>query len=212
MEMDSKTAAQIAADQLRALILEGRFRRGEPLRQDRLAEALGISRTPLRQALQILSEDGLVQMTGFKGARVIDVTADLVADLFEMRLALEPMALRSSFGRLSKLDLAAAEMALDAADGETTPARLSDLNWSFHSALYAPSGRTMLLETIRRLNRSSALAEVVASSIAARRARSHAEHLELLEICRGRDAEAAAACLTRHLSRAYAAVKPVFEA
>lgn len=211
MILDTKTAAEAAADQIRALLFSGRFRLGEPLRQDRLAQELGISRTPLRQALQVLSEEGLVRVTGFKGARVAEISATMIEDLFQMRFALEPLALRSALPVISKLDLAKAEMVLEAASPETEPARLSELNWAFHNTLYAPSGRALLLETVQRLNRTSTLAEVIARSIAVRAAASHSEHLELLKACRAGDADRAVDTLIRHLENAFVEVHRALE-
>ena len=210
MKLDSKTSAAVAAEKIRSLILGGRFAPGSPLRQDSLSAELGLSRTPLRQALQILNEEGLVSISGFKGARVAEITPDLIDDLFEMRCALEPLALSHAVPALSKIDLAKAEMALDLAVDEHSPARLSELNWQFHQALYAPSGRSMLLETIRRLNMTSSLAEIIAQSITVRSEQSHSEHLALLDACRLGDQGAAVALLSQHLASAYADIKTTY--
>lgn len=197
-----KTQAESAADQIRNLILNGSFRPGQPLRQEALSEQLSVSRTPLRHALQSLAEEGLVEATGYKGARVAKLDQNMVGDLFEMRILLEPLALRSAFSRFTKLDFAKAEMALDAADLEQEPSRLSELNWQFHEALYRPSNRQTLLRTIEQLNKASALAEVIASSIAARPAKSAAEHRGLLQACRNGDEEDAVSRLVEHLGLA----------
>lgn len=199
----NKTQSESIADKIRDLILNGTYQPGQPLRQEALSEQLNVSRTPLRHALQALADDGLVEATGFKGARVAQLDPGMVADLFEMRLLLEPVALASAFDRYTKMDFARAEMALDAASTEGAPARLSDLNWDFHHALYAPSGRGTLLKTIEQLNRASALAEVIASSITVRPEKSAAEHLALLDACRMGDRTGAVAILQNHLTLAY---------
>jgi len=203
MENNLKPRARDVTDQLRGLILNRILRPGEPLRQEALSARLGISRTPLRQALQHLEEEGLVRHDDFRGARVAEIDAALIDDLFDMRLALEPVAMGSAFKFLTKIDLAKAEMALDEASETTDPARLSNLNWEFHSALYAPSGRTLLLDTIKRLSRTSALAEVIAFSITNRIQHSQDEHLAILAACRADDLEAACKLLTDHLSAAH---------
>jgi DNA-binding GntR family transcriptional regulator len=202
-----KTQAESAADQIRALILNGTLRPGQPLRQEALSEQLNISRTPLRHALQSLAEDGLVEATGYKGARVAKLDQGMVDDLFEMRLLLEPLALSSAFRHHSKLDFAKAEMALDAADAASDPSKLSELNWDFHHALYGPSKRQTLLRTIEQLNKASALAEVIASSIAARPEKSAAEHRKLLEACRRGDETGAVSILREHLRQAHDSIR-----
>lgn len=210
MILDSNSAIDAAADALRDLILDGRIAPGAPLRQDALSETLAVSRTPLRQAFLLLSADGLVRMDGRKGARVGTLNRGDVDDLFDMRLALEPMALRAAAPWLNKLDFAKAEMAIDAAEGETGPARLSALNWDFHAALYAPSGRCALLETIAKLNRASAFAAVIARSITGRAAASQTEHRALLDALRAGDAGGAAEGLARHLRAAHHEARAAF--
>jgi DNA-binding GntR family transcriptional regulator len=204
MVLDTQeTQAESAAVKIRALILNGTFRPGQALRQEALSEQLSVSRTPLRHALQSLAEDGLVEAIGYKGARVAKPDARMIDDLFEMRLLLEPLALRSAFSHFTKLDLAEAEMALDAAEMEEEPSRLSELNWHFHRALYRPSNRQTLLRTIEQLNKASALAEVIASSIVARPEKSAAEHRKLLQACRDGDEAGAISMLSEHLRLAH---------
>ncbi|MDR6671001.1 GntR family transcriptional regulator [Rhizobium sp. 1399] len=198
-----KTQAEMATDRIRTLILNGTYRPGQPLRQEALSAHLHVSRTPLRHALQSLAEEGLVEAVGFKGARVAEPDPGIVHDLFEMRLLLEPLALKSALPHQTKLDFAKAEMALDAADAEGDPSKLSELNWEFHHALYRPSGRQTLMKTIEQLNRASAFAETIARSIVVRSEKSAAEHRELLEACRNADEDGAIACLTEHLQLAY---------
>ncbi|MFE0014385.1 GntR family transcriptional regulator [Mesorhizobium sp. NPDC059054] len=197
------TQAEAAAAQIRTLILNGTFQPGQPLRQEALSEQLNVSRTPLRHALQSLVEDGLVEATDYKGARVAALDPGMVDDLFEMRLLLEPLALKSAFQHHTKLDFAKAEMALDAAEAERQPSKLSALNWDFHHALYRPSNRQTLLKTIEQLNRASALAEVIASSIVARPEKSAAEHRKLLQACRNGDEAGAMSILSEHLRFAH---------
>lgn len=198
-----KTQSDSVADQIRRLILNGRFRPGQPLRQDALSEQLNVSRTPLRHALQSLADDGLVEMSGYKGAKVARFDRQMVIDLFEMRLLLEPLALESAFKHHSKVDFAKAEIALDAAEAGQEPSKLSELNWDFHHALYRPSDRHTLLKSIERLNKASALAEVIANSIAIRPEKSAAEHRELLHACRTGDKASAISLLREHLQLAY---------
>lgn len=198
-----KTQADSVADQIRRMILNGTFHPGQPLRQDALSEQLSVSRTPLRHALQSLAEDGLVELVGYKGAKVAKLDRQMVSDLFEMRFLLEPVALESAFRHHSKIDLAKAEMALDAAEAELEPSKLSELNWDFHHALYRPSNRQTLLKTIERLNKASALAEVIANSIAIRPEKSASEHRKLLQACRVGDETGAISLLREHLQLAH---------
>lgn len=198
-----ETQAESAAGKIRTLILNGTFQPGQALRQEALSEQLSVSRTPLRHALQFLAEEGLVEAIGYKGAKVAELNRGMIDDLFEMRLLLEPLALRSALPNVTKLDIAEAEMALDAAEAEEEPSRLSELNWEFHRALYRPSNRQTLLRTIEQLNKASALAEVIAQSIVARPEKSAAEHRKLLRACRNGDEAGAISVLSEHLQLAH---------
>lgn len=197
------TQSKSTTEQIRVLILNGTFLPGQTLRQEALSEQLNVSRTPLRHALQSLAEEGLVETIGYKGARVAKPDPGIVRDLFEMRLLLEPLALQSAFPHHTKLDFAKAEMAADAADSEQEPSKLSALNWEFHSALYRPSGRQTLLRTIEQLNKASALAEIIANSIAVRPRKSATEHRQLLQACREGDEAGAISILSNHLRSAH---------
>jgi DNA-binding GntR family transcriptional regulator len=211
MKLRTETSASAAAKSVRTLILNGTLKAGQPLRQDALSRKLQISRTPLRQAFQMLNEEGLVTISGFKGAEVTSIDVALLNDLFEMRLALEPMVLASALPRLTKLHLAEAEMVLDDARNETAPNKLSSLNWQFHNALYAPSERTLLLETLRRLNSASALAELISKSIEGRMQQSHAEHIALLAACREANMSSAISILKQHLTLAHVEARAAFK-
>lgn len=199
MKMNVKTSVDLATDGLRDLILSRELVAGEPIRQEALSERLDVSRTPLRQALQILSEEGLVIQTDYRGARVAAIKPEDVRDLFDMRLALEPIALGEAIARMTKIDLAQAEMALDEAENVASPMRLSKLNWHFHRTLYAPCGRAMLLDVIEKLNRNASRAEIIALSIARRVERSACEHEKLLQACRNGDVDKAGKALNDHL-------------
>ena len=201
--MTEVNTSKAVALQLRTLIIDGAFEHGGALRQSALSKRLGVSRTPLREALQMLSGQGLVTMSDNKGARVARLDRQGLADLFEMRTALEPLALRSAFPTLTKLDLARAEIAIDKSETETSPVALLELNLEFHMALYEPSRRPLLLETITTLNRRAELAEAISYSIGVRPLTSRQEHALLVSACRVNDPQAAEDILISHLRSAH---------
>lgn len=184
MKLDSITTATSVSNSIRDLIISGSFKPGTPLRQDHLASRLSVSRTPLRHALRSLAAEGLVKYDDFRGAHVAWIEPSDIADVFEMRMALEPIALKSAFSTLSKVDFAKAEIAIDTAQSAPSGLAQAQMNWEFHSTLYVPSGRTTLLNAIENLNRSGARAEIVAASIGERPDKSACEHMALLKACR----------------------------
>ena len=190
-------AARLAAA-LRERIVRGVLEPGARLRQERLAAAFETSRMPVREALRMLADEGLVELAPNRGAVVARLDPAAVIEIAEMRAAAETLALRVALPEMSDrvLDGAAAIQA------EAERAGLDGfgaLNGRFHLALYAPAPRPRLLAHIVELGR---LADRYLVSAAVRLdyvERSHEEHRRLLEACRRRDADAASAILARHI-------------
>jgi DNA-binding GntR family transcriptional regulator len=82
----------VVATEMRRLILDGTLQPGERLIEDRLAEQLGVSRNPVREAIRVLEAEGFLDVTARRGSFVATLSAKQAADLFEIRLALEPLA------------------------------------------------------------------------------------------------------------------------
>jgi DNA-binding GntR family transcriptional regulator len=136
---------------MRKLIISGDLRPGERLIEERLTERFGVSRPPLREALRILEQDGLVQRLPRRGAIVTPLSADDVREIYSLRWALERLALELSvpvddLDQLQPLRDAIASMRA-APDREA----LLEANWRFHFALVSLPGHRRLLATYRSL-------------------------------------------------------------
>src|SRR5258708_9786748 len=94
-----RTMAEFALEQLREAIILGELSAGTPLRLDELARSLGMSISPIREAVRQLEALGLAKHVPHQGARVLDFDPDELRDLFEVRLALESIAVRRAAGR-----------------------------------------------------------------------------------------------------------------
>ena len=131
---------------VRARILSGELPRGSRLRQARLAEELGVSRTPLREALRRLATEGLVELAANRGATVAEHDFGDQRQSWLARMALEPGAARIAAERRDAGSVAAMREAIGAqraAGGD--PAESYDVNRGFHLALVAASGNPYLL-------------------------------------------------------------------
>ena len=193
-------AARIAAA-LRDDIVAGVLEAGRVLRQERLAETFATSRMPVRDALRVLEGEGLVHLAPNRGAIVAALNADEFRETYEMRGALETLALWLAIPDLTDRQLDRAE-AIHVQAQQADMKAFGALNKAFHMALYAPCGRTRLLAQISALNDVADRYLRVAAAYLDYTARSHEEHGRLLESCRRRDAATAQAILHAHIEDA----------
>jgi len=144
----------LVAERLRAAILEGKFQPGEWLRQERLAQELGVSQMPVREALKELAAEGLIEHVPYRGVRVIAFSADDVADLYAHRAFLESQAARAAARNITAEELAElrrlqAEMQRNLAPHQVAEYR--QLNRRFHQIIYTASRRDYLIRTLNQM-------------------------------------------------------------
>lgn len=195
-----RTAPLHIADALRRAILDGTLAGGAALRQERLAEAFGTSRFPVREALRLLEAEGLIAFHPHRGAVVAAVSAEEVADVYAVRAALESMALELSVPHLQRDDLDRAAALLDELDEATGDlARIGELNIRFHLTLMSRAGRPRLLaEAERYLGQGDRLLRFHFAR-ADREAASQDEHRAILAAARAGDALGSAVLLRAHI-------------
>jgi DNA-binding GntR family transcriptional regulator len=178
-------------------LLRGDYPPGTWLRQDDLAAELGVSKIPVREALQRLANASLVTFEPYRGAIVRPLTGADAEEIFALRLAIEPELLRRAIGRHTIVDLATAELALTGKSGT-----LTESNWRFHRALYDPAGWPLALGTVETLNAAVAPYVLLYTESLGGAAHSDAEHHELLEHCRAPNTRAAIRVLRAHVQSA----------
>ncbi len=184
---------------LRQAIATGALRPGERLNQADLAERLGVSRMPIREALRRLDAEGLVTLQPYKGAIVASMSADELNEIYEMRIALEELALRRSVPKMQRDDLDALEHLLRRMDEEHDGDAWIALNVEFHDVLYRRAGRALLLETVNNLRVKSDRFLRLFVTKRNRTSRAQEEHWAVYRACKQRDAEAACRLLQGHL-------------
>lgn len=196
------TTRDLIARSLRTDILRGRLKSKEPLRQEEIAARFGVSKIPVREALVQLKAEGLVTLYPNRGAVVSRLSPAEVDEIFIMRVALETTALRRAIPHLTIADLTRAEEILTAIDQEKEVARWGDLNWEFHSALYAPADLPRLMEWVNTLHIQVARYLVLYLAGMDYQTASQREHRQILQSCRQGHVEAAIEHLTHHLQSA----------
>jgi DNA-binding GntR family transcriptional regulator len=197
--LQPRTAAESVAAQLRSAIQRGELTPGEPLRQNEVARRLGVSTTPVREAFAMLQADGLVQIDRYRGAVVFRPTPEDVRDAYEIREALESLAIAKAAPllneeRYEELGALLAEMRRTK-DLE----RWIELNDLFHLGIYKTASSPRLLAVIA--SQRDACAQYIRLDIEApaRRALKDQQHQEILDACRAHDIKGAQRALRRHL-------------
>lgn len=196
------TRATAAADELRRRILEGDYPAGMPLRQAVLAEELGISRIPFREALILLEAEGLVQLEAHKGAVVAGFSPEEVEELFEFRALLEPALLEKSAPLLTEADYGELDAILREYSDELrthNPGRWGALNTELHSLLYRRARSPRMLATADQLLKSTDRFARMQLYYTDGRARAEKEHLEIVSECRAGNVRKAAKLLRQHI-------------
>ena len=196
--------SDLAYARVRELILSGALDPGTALNQGALARQIGVSTTPLREALRRLAQQGLVELDAHRDARVAALDAAEARDLVELRQSLDPLAAGLAATRRTAEDLAGIRAALD--DLESLPAdpSLQQLagHRRFHAAVYRASHNRLLVESLDGLwdktDRYRRHALQVERSDAERAARAE-EHRLLFEAVQDRDTETATSLMHYHV-------------
>lgn len=197
---------ELIARHLRQAILRGELKSRQPLRQERLAAELGVSKIPVREALAQLKAEGLITYKSNRGAFVTALSPAEAKEIYLMRVALETIALEQALPKLGQRDFLLAQHALLALDAEPDPARWAELNWDFHAALYTPAAMPHLLATLQMLHVNVGRYLVLYLDHMAHQAQSQAEHVALLAACQAGDLAQAKAVLVDHLQAAAASL------
>jgi DNA-binding GntR family transcriptional regulator len=204
--MSDRSLSEVVTERIRGRILDGTLKPGERLVEDRLSAELGVSRVPVREALRGLSAEGLVTLLPRRGATVVEVTPESVAELVEVRALLEGLNARLAAQRHDprivvqlKETLARGNQAAKAGTAE----ELARLNAEFHERLAEASRNTVLSEVMRGLRERTSIAFAINGR---RRAREDwEEHAGILAAVIAGDAELAALLANRHVRNAAAA-------
>ena len=139
---------------LRDAILTGKLVPGERLMENQLADKLGVSRTPVREALRMLELENLVELVPRKGAQVLDMSEKDIVNILEVRSALEGLATSLACKKMSKEDLQqlkAMEADFEKAVAENDVERFVDIDEDFHDLIFAATENDKLITIFKNL-------------------------------------------------------------
>ncbi|WP_197287840.1 GntR family transcriptional regulator [Streptomyces apocyni] len=184
-------------------VLDRRYEGGTLLTEGELADAVGVSRTPVREALLKLEVEGLLKLYPKKGALVLAVSAQEIADVVETRLLVEEFAARKAIPApavlLTRLEELVAEQRRHAETGDLAAVAVTDR--CFHAEIVRHSGNEILSRLYDQMrDRQLRMGVAVMHAHPDRVAKNIVEHTEILEAIRAGDVELAAARVRDHLS------------
>ena len=197
-----RTLSEEAADNLREFILLGKLAPGTAIPERDLAEALGVSRTPLREALRLLETEGLVEYSATRRPRVADPSLQELTQYISVLGALEALAgetacVEATMTEIAEIVSLGAKMVEvpDALD----PLEFFRLDMEFHAAIVEASRNEPLIETHRQYNARLWRARFLSSQQVDRRDNTLAQHEQITEALIARDAPATRRALREHL-------------
>ena len=200
------TTLQIA-EALKADILTGRIAPGTELRQVEIAHRFGVSRMPVRDALNLLAAEKLVRLRPNRGAQVIRFSAEELAEIYDLRALLEADCLRRALPRYSPADLDTIQREAKRCEAEAGAPSFGEADWRFHRALYAPAGRALQLDLIAELRRACQTHRAAYDRLREGEARWSADHRKLVAAVVMGEAALAERVLREHLRAAAEALQ-----
>ncbi|AOT59818.1 GntR family transcriptional regulator [Streptomyces fradiae] len=197
-------AAERVYAHVKQAVLDRRIEGGTLLTEGELAQAVGVSRTPVREALLRLEMEGLLKLYPKKGALVLAVSAQEIADVVETRLLVEEFAVRKAVplsARLqARLEELLAEQRHHAREGDLRAVAAADRG--FHAEIVRHAGNQILARLYDQLrDRQLRMGVAVMEAHPDRVTKNIAEHAEVLQALRDGDAELAARCVRAHVGR-----------
>lgn len=195
---------EAVTQRLREMVLEGELAPGSRISEKQLCEIFDVSRTPLREALKVLANEGLVELLPNRGAKVTEVTLREVVDLFEVMVVLEGLSGELLVARASNADIAeirAMHQRMIELYQRHERAEYFLLNQDIHRRLTEIAGNSVLLELETSLSVKITRARYMANMLMGRWDESASEHELIIEALEKRDAQALSAAMRMHMRK-----------
>ncbi len=200
-----KPLREVVCETLRTAIIGGVLSPGQRLMEIQLAGELGVSRTPVREAIRKLEQEGFVEMIPRRGTYVANISIKDVIDVYEIRTALDVLAAGLAAERITDAQLALLRQHLarisKAVENEEMD-KIGDYDWEFHEVLYNASGNDRLVGIINNLREQLIRLRVTSMNYPGRIKDTIVEHEQLLESIASRNPELAKQRAYEHMRNA----------
>ncbi|GGD72507.1 transcription regulator [Croceicoccus mobilis] len=196
----STTAVDVARI-LRDRILSGHYAEDQYIRQEMIAQELGVSRIPVREALAQLEAEGLVIREKYRGALIPKLSLSEIEEIYEMRGMIEPYLLRTAFSNITPEVIASLREVVDKSRVTDDMGEWAGLNMQFHYTLYGLAGRPLSLQILENLLvRADRYLKVQRFLSNETQKESDAEHQRILDLIEEGDEDGAIEALREHIS------------
>lgn len=214
-EHKSISIADQIFEQLERDILTGKYPRGEILSEMRLSAELGVSRTPIREAIRRLEQEHILEESG-RGVVVVGISKEDMLDMYEIRIQIEGLAAARAAKNISEeqlkemgeiLDLQRFYIQRQESGGQDSSDNIKNLDSQFHELLYVSSGSKAYRDTLLPMHKKMTKYRKASVSKHSRALHSLEEHMEIYDALKARDSELAAELTARHVSNARDSIK-----
>jgi DNA-binding GntR family transcriptional regulator len=197
--VNEDSAAGRVANGLRQRVVSGDLEPGTTLSQAAIAAEYGVSRIPVRDALQLLATDGLVDLQG-TSAVVTPLSIEDLQELYDLREAVEPLATRLGAARVGRAEIARMTRLFEVMEQDTTtPAEWIEANAAFHSVVYSLAGRPRTISLVDHLRRLTDRYVYFHLDVVGQVAHLQDEHRQILAAVQEHDVRLAAELTRVHL-------------
>lgn len=197
-----KPLRELVFDSLRKAIILGKLKPGERLMEIQLAEEMGVSRTPVREAIRKLELEGFVVMVPRRGAYVAGVSVKDIADVFEVRSALEGLAAGLAAERITEEEMEELEKVIHLISGEEDILTVVKKDNEFHELIYKASRNNRLTQIITNLSEQINRFRLTSLSVPGRLKIAVDEHKKIIEAISERNVDLAHKLASEHMENA----------
>ncbi len=199
----SKSLTSIVFEKIRDDILNGKYKRGEKIIEAKLAEELGVSRTPVREALKQLELDGLIENIPNRGVMVKGITKQDIQDIYTIRMAIEGIAAKWAIERMDDEDIEKLKEIFELMEFYTFKNdvdKVAELNTAFHEAIYNATKSRYLEHVLKDFQYFMKTTRYKSLKTEGRLQLTLEEHRKVLEAFIKRDSDEAVTVLLKHLN------------
>lgn len=201
--MAYESAASRIAAELRNEILHGEVAPGSRLSQLSIAERFGVSRIPVRDAIQLLAGEGLLHPTSKATAIVTGMSVPELQELYELREAIEPMATQIAVPNVGRADILTMRRQIELMESSNEAPIWLAANAEFHAAVYKRASRPRMIELVEQLRRLTDRYLYMHLEVIGQTEHLHAEHIAILRAVESGDAGLAATLTREHLATSH---------